>query len=121
MILPDTSVWIDHARGEAPELEGLLRQNVVAEHPFVLGELLLGAVRSRALLAQRLGTLLHATKVRDQDVLTLIETARLHGSGIGYVDAHLLASALGSKNCRLWTRDRKLADQAARLGVAFAP
>lgn len=119
MILPDTSVWIDHARGEVRELDRLLAQNVVAEHPFVIGELLLGAVRSRGELAARIGTLIPATKVRDEDVLALIEAAPLHGSGIGYVDAHLLASALESKNCRLWTRDRRLASQAKRLGLAY--
>ena len=44
---------------------------------------------------------------------TLIEDRRLWGQGLGWVDAHLLASALLS-SCRFWTLDKRL-DRAARL------
>ena len=41
------------------------------------------------------------------------------GVGIGYVDAHLLASArLGG--AMLWTRDKRLHATAAELGLAHA-
>ena len=43
---------------------------------------------------------------------------RLHGSGIGWVDAHLLASALVGR-LRLWTTDPALATAAKELGVAY--
>ena len=119
MILIDTSVWIDHAKGRAPHLDELLRMNVVAQHPYVIGELLLGVVRSRTELTIRLGKLLHARVARDEDVFQLIEDGALGGTGIGFVDAHLLASTKLSLNGRIWTHDRRLAAQADRLGLAY--
>jgi predicted nucleic acid-binding protein len=50
-------------------------------------------------------------------VLALIETARLSGRGIGWVDAQLLASTRLTGEAVLWTRDKPLADAAAELGV----
>jgi predicted nucleic acid-binding protein len=41
---------------------------------------------------------------------------KLSGKGLGWVDAHLLASALLS-GCRLWTRDKALAGAARSLGA----
>jgi hypothetical protein len=43
----------------------------------------------------------------DEEVLRLVEEHKLHGRGIGWIDAHLLASALIT-NCRFWTLDRRL-------------
>jgi hypothetical protein len=54
----------------------------------------------------------------DSEVLAFISGAKLDGSGIGYVDAHLLASVRLTPDARLWTRDRKLAGAAARLGLS---
>jgi predicted nucleic acid-binding protein len=50
------------------------------------------------------------------EVLGLVEDRGLAGLGLGWVDAHLLASALlgGSK---VWTLDRPLASAAASLGI----
>jgi len=56
----------------------------------------------------------------DDDVLRFIERERLFGLGIGYVDAHLLASAKLSADTAIWTRDRRMAAAAARLGVAHS-
>jgi predicted nucleic acid-binding protein len=49
--------------------------------------------------------------------MAAIDAHRLHDRGIGYADAHLLASALLS-DLRLWTRDRRLARVAAELSVS---
>jgi hypothetical protein len=51
-------------------------------------------------------------------VLRLISRAELAGSGIGYVDAHLVASTLLMPGSRLWTRDKKLRAVAERLSIA---
>jgi predicted nucleic acid-binding protein len=48
----------------------------------------------------------------------LIEAAGVFGQGIGYVDAHLLAAARLSPDTKLWSRDKRLAAAAERLGVA---
>lgn len=47
MILVDTSVWVDHLRQKDPELSQLLNDNSVCIHPFVIGEVALGSLKSR--------------------------------------------------------------------------
>jgi hypothetical protein len=54
----------------------------------------------------------------DPELLDFIENKSLMGRGLGYVDIHLLASALIS-NVVLWTFDRRLHDAAAQLGVSY--
>jgi len=89
-------------------------------HPLVLGEISLGAISPRTEVLQRLAKL-HAPRVAQHlEVLALIERTPLWGRGIGWVDAHLLASALLDR-IRLWTLDRRLAHVAHDLGVAPAP
>ena len=41
------------------------------------------------------------------------------GSGLGYVDVHLLAATTLGDPVRLWTRDRRLAAVARDLGLAY--
>ena len=111
MILVDTSVWIDHFRRNEPGLAALLSEASVLTHPFVLGELTCGNLRNRAVILRHLETLPGAVPATHNEVLRLIEDRKLWGRGIGWIDAHLLASALLS-SCVLWTRDESL-DQAA--------
>ena len=119
MILVDTSVWIDHFRGgaTASRLAKLLEDGAVAVHPWVLGELSLGSLGARrGAILRDLGKLHALDVVVDGEVLAMIERRGLGGSGIGWVDAHLLASALAAP-AELWTRDRRLAKVASRLHV----
>jgi predicted nucleic acid-binding protein len=58
-----------------------------------------------------------APRAADSLVLDMINAHRLQGSGIGYVDAHLLAACLLVDNMLLWTLDRRLAAVAKRLSV----
>lgn len=53
-----------------------------------------------------------------KEVLHLIEKHRLIGIGLGYVDAHLLASALLS-GIPLLTKDKKLKEVANRLNISY--
>ena len=117
MILVDTSPWVDHLRRSNARLAALLENGQVASHPFVLGELALGSLRSRADILTYLGNLPAVPVAQHDEVLALVEGRRLMGTGIGWVDAHLLASTLLA-DVRLWTLDRPLARQARRLGVA---
>jgi len=118
LILVDTSIWIDYLlRGDAI-LAQLLDEDRVLGHPAVIGELALGALRQRALILRMLRRLPQTIRASADEVLTLIETASLTGSGIGYVDAHLLAAARLTDRAKLWTRDRRLRQAAERLGVA---
>ncbi|MBN9534156.1 MAG: PIN domain-containing protein [Alphaproteobacteria bacterium] len=119
MILVDTSVWIDHLRKGDAQLTRWLTDGLVLVHPFIVGEIALGSLRQRKLILESLQDLPQAVVASDAELLRAIEDWNLAGSGIGYVDAHLLASARLSDATRLWTRDRKLNGVAARLGLAL--
>ena len=93
MILVDTSVWIDHLRRRDPRLVGLLEGAQVLAHPFVIGEVALGSLRDRAAVVGALSNLSSSAVATHQEFLSFRESEGLAGTGIGYVDAHLLASA----------------------------
>jgi predicted nucleic acid-binding protein len=118
VILVDSSIWIDHIRAANEVLADLLARQLALAHPFVIGEVALGHVRDRVLILQMLRSLPPATVARDSEVAALIEREQLFGLGIGYVDAHLLASARVTDNATLWTRDKRLHAIAERLSVA---
>ena len=118
MILPDSSVWIEHFRHGNASLADLLENDRALCHPFVIGELACGALRARASTITLLRTLPEAPLMEHEEVLVLIERHGLMASGIGWVDAHLLGSALLA-GAHLWTLDRPLATVARKLGVAF--
>jgi hypothetical protein len=119
MILVDTSVWIDFLAGRpaAAGLQALLRAGEVACHPAVRGEVALGSIANRPQVLGLLEALPGTAPVGDDGVLELIAKERLHGTGIGWVDAHLLACAKKSA-IPLWTHDRRLERVARHLGVA---
>ncbi|MBO9544636.1 PIN domain-containing protein [Caulobacter sp.] len=120
MILVDTSVWIDHLRISNATLARLLGEGRVLVHSFVIGELALGNLRQRAALLEALRQMPQAKVAADEEVFGFIETHRLHGLGIGYVDVHLLASARLTGS-RFWTRDQRLAVVAERLDLRAEP
>jgi predicted nucleic acid-binding protein len=120
MILADTSIWIDHFHAPDGRLRRLLKNTEVLVHPFVVGEIALGNLRQYDLVMQTLAKLPKASKASDDNVLHLIRRHRLHGSGIGYVDTHLVASVLLTPGALLWTSDKRLAQVAHTLSVAFA-
>jgi hypothetical protein len=119
IVLADTSVWLDHWRRGNQRLATLLKQARIVVHPFVLGEIALGTVTPRAEVLQRLSKLDAARVAQHGEVMALIDRAPLWGRGIGWVDAHLLASALLDQ-LRLWTLDRRLALVARDLKVELA-
>jgi hypothetical protein len=116
LILVDTSVWIAHFRTGGSKLGDLLRQDLVMAHPFVRGELACVNLRNRARILSDLEALPSAVSATHEEVLRLVDARRLWGLGIGWIDAHLLASALLS-DCLLWTLDGKLAGAGAAAGV----
>jgi predicted nucleic acid-binding protein len=116
VILVDTSVWVEHLRHGLPRLATHLQEGAVLIHPWVIGELACGNLRNRSQVLELMQGLPAATVASDAEVLLLIERDRLMGRGIGYMDAHLLASARLS-HCRLWTQDRRLAGVAEEQGL----
>ncbi len=121
MILVDTSVWIDHLRERDRNLETLLEDAQVLTHPFILGELAMGTLKQRDVVMRALHRLTQAKVARDQEVLEFISLRRLFGRGLGYLDAHLLASARLTPTTLLWSRDKRLVELATELSLAFQP
>lgn len=117
MILVDTSIWVDHLRTANRRLAALLFDEQVLCHPFIVGELACGGLRKRAEVLQLLGSLPETLLVEHDEVLAFIEAHGLPGSGVGWVDAHLLASAYLS-GARLWTSDSRLGRVAQRLKMS---
>ena len=118
MVLVDTSVWIDHLRGNEPSLIHLLNWNLVLSHPFVRGELALGNLQQRQVVLSCLDNLPQAPVVFADEISFFIDTHALFGMGIGLVDVHLLASTQLSANTRLWTRYKRLLAAAMRLDLS---
>jgi predicted nucleic acid-binding protein len=120
-VLVDTSVWIRFLSNRAPyaaELEELLGRGEVSGHDFVYGELLIGDVGGRRQLLSDYEQMHQAPVVSHDDVVSFVRHRRLHGRGIGWIDAHLLASALVG-HLTLWTTDPRLAALAKELGIAY--
>jgi len=111
MILVDTSVWVEHLRSGSIGLEALLNVGQVASHPFIIGELACGHLKNRKEILSLLQYLPKASPASDEEVLGFIEDRKLMGKGLGYIDVHLLVSALLS-GLSLWTLDRRLQEVA---------
>ena len=121
MILVDTSIWVDHLHADNPVLGALLDADEILAHPSVIGELLLGSAGRHAAIFLSFRLLPQAEVARDDEVQSFIIDNRLSGSGIGYVDAHLLVAARLTPETKLWTRDQRLLRVAERLHLAFRP
>lgn len=118
-VLVDTSVWRRYFSGAAGarRLVDLLdEEGGVLVHPFVIGELILGGLSTRE--EGLFGRLPSAVVVPHEEVLAFVRRRRLMRRGIGWVDAHLLASALASAAV-LWSLDSQLSAAAADLSVRF--
>ena len=117
MILVDTSVWIDHFHHSDEDLKELLLSNQVFIHPFILGKLSCGNISNRNEVLSLLGTLRSNDPVLDEEVFILIEDRKLFGKGLGFIDVHLLASAL-IHHVPIWTRDKSLLKVATELNIS---
>jgi predicted nucleic acid-binding protein len=119
--LVDTSVWIrflsNHA-SFAAELEDLLGREEVCGRDFVCGELLFGDKGGRTKLLADHAPMHHAPMIDHADLVAFVRERRLHGRGIGWIDAHLLASVLVGR-VRLWTTDPRLETVAKELAVSY--
>ena len=114
MVLVDTSVWTAHFHKRQPPLAKLLDEGLALGHPFVTGELACGHPRRRPSVLAYLAARPAAKRATDAEAMHLVDDRALWGRGLGWVDAHLLASALVSR-CRFWTLDKRLAKADAEL------
>lgn len=121
MVLVDSSVWIRFLANRAPYaagLDALLGGDEAVGHEFVYGELLVGDTGGRAALLAMYEQMHQARTLSHRDVVTFVRDRRLHGRGVGWIDLHLLASAIVGR-MTLWTADPRFTLLAKDLGVAY--
>jgi predicted nucleic acid-binding protein len=118
VVIVDTSIWITHLRQGSRHLRELLLDAQVVCHPFIVGELACGNIKNRVEFLPLLLSLPMAPTVSLNELLYFIDRHRVMGMGIGFVDAHLLASAHLSR-IPLWTSDRKLKAAATKLEASY--
>ena len=119
MILADSSVWIDHIRTPLAALNQALNERLLFCHPIVIGEVACGNLRDRGVLSA-MYDLPQAIVAEHTEVFHLIEQRRWMRKGAGFMDLHLLSSAILS-DLKLWTRDKRLAALASELGLQYEP
>jgi predicted nucleic acid-binding protein len=123
MVLVDTSVWIRFLADREPyatELDRLLERDEVVGHELIFGELLIGDRGGRPKLLAAYEQMRQATVIPHPEVVAFVRARRLQGRGVGWVDIHLLASALVER-LRVWTADPRFADVAEELALAYVP
>ena len=121
MILVDTSVWIDHLHHSEPALVRALDADEVAVHPFVIAEVALGSIAHRETVLHLLTHLRMTPTLTHQELLTLVQEAKLWGRGLSLVDVHLLGSVKLMSDGQLWTRDKHLQAGAQTVSVSLFP
>ena len=118
MVLVDTSVWVSHLRDGNAELANLLNDGRVLCHPLIVGELACGNLKDRAVILSFLQLLPMSIEAEHDEVLSFIENNRLMGKEMGYVDVHLITSAVLT-GVPIWTLDKKLAQAADGLYIKY--
>lgn len=118
MVLVDTSIWIDHLSIGNKLLEKLLLQNSVVVHPYIIGELACGTMKNRRLILDLLQSLPATPLLTEEEFFRFIEQHHLYGKGPGFIDMHLLGSALLSQSV-IYSRDKALIGSAEQMGIAF--
>jgi predicted nucleic acid-binding protein len=121
VILVDTSIWIDYFRYGDAELRKIINDDRLLCHPFVVGELALSSLRERDAVLAFLAAQREAMIATHAEVMTIIDRHSIFSMGIGYTDAHLLTSTLLDQRSSLWTRDKRLAAAAQKVGAALHP
>ena len=121
MVLVDTSVWIRFLANRSPfagELDRLLSLDEVIGHELIYGELLIGDRGGRKKLLAGYERMHQASMLPHHEIVAFVRDRDLHGRGVGWIDVHLLASALVSRS-QLWTADPRFSAMATELGVGY--
>lgn len=120
MVLVDTSVWVSHLRRGDAHLKALLIDAQAVCHPYIIGELACGNLKNRLEILSLLQSLPSATLAEHKEVMRFMEDHHLMGQGLGYLDVHLMASALLS-GVPIWTREKRLHRVSTELGISLRP
>jgi predicted nucleic acid-binding protein len=122
-VLVDTSVWIRFLANQGPyaaELDDLLERDEVVGHELIFGELLIGDRGGRPKLLAAYQQMHQASVIPHPEVVAFVRDRRLQGRGVGWIDVHLLASALVDR-LQIWTANPRFAEVADELTVAYVP
>ena len=87
---------------------------------MVIGELVCGNLSRRKQQLATWNAMPMVEELDNEEVLAQIESRRLMGRGIGFVDAHVLCACLNSNGTLLWSRDKQLRRLAEEFGVSFS-
>lgn len=117
-VLADTSVWVNHLRKGEEHFIHLLESGAVVCHPFIIGELASGSLKNRAEIIRLLDALPRVEVLGHDEVMSFIEARKTMSMGIGYVDTHLLGSAILSES-PLWTFDKSLNKLASQFNISY--
>ena len=91
-------------------------------HPYILAELALGGLHDRDLTLASLEMLPELPVAQLTEVRHLIEVRKLYTYGVGFVDAHLIASLIIVQTpTEIWTKDEGLKRVAESFGFLAAP
>jgi predicted nucleic acid-binding protein len=117
-VLVDTSIWINHLKTSNKKLISLLEDNFILTHEFIIGELACGSIKKRKEFLKHLKRLPLVKPATHEECLYFLEKNNLTGSGIGWIDIHLLSSCKLT-GCKIWTNDTKLKKVAKNLKLNF--
>jgi hypothetical protein len=95
-----------------------LNEDLVACHQFIVGELACGNLSNRSEILSLLQALPLAAYAEHEEVMHVIENYSLMGKGLGFIDMHLLESAMLTK-VPIWALDKKLKEVSSRLGLGY--
>lgn len=119
LILVDTSVWVDHFRQVEPNLVALVRAERCLVHPFVLAEVALGNLSDWHRRVAQMQAMQSVLPLSTDVLLDHVDRLGLQGCGLGFVDVHLIATAVTRNDTKIWSRDKKLAARAELAGVVW--
>lgn len=120
MIIVDTNVWIDHFRSADTHLIELIETDKAFIHPYTIAEIGLASLANRSKVIEQLEMFWLVPVAAHQEVMAMIDLNKLAGTGVGYVDCHLLTAALLTGG-QVWTRDKRLEMQTGKLGIRHDP
>ncbi len=121
-VLVDTSVWIRFLSNREPfasALDELLSRDEVVGHELVFGELLIGDRGGRGRFLADYQRMDQASVVPHPEVVAFVRARRLYGRGVGWIDTHLLASAIVGRFA-IWTADQRFSALADEMRVGYA-
>lgn len=121
MILIDTSIWVDHLNKPDARFADTGRRELIVVHPYIVGELAAGNLSNWHQTVRALRLLPQLAAVSEDEYYSFTSEGKLMGSGLSYVDIHILASACATPDCFLWTRDKRLRAKAEMLERAYSP